>query len=117
MSTVYEDQERRAAELYGLRPSAAAVCPRVVAGKRCIAYRDEWTVCVCQRHRRALDHGRVWLDANGRHVLTGEPYEITGEDLAGLTADLAELGLRVDLTGQSLWNPGFTVLIKITEAD
>lgn len=101
------------AEASGLRPSEAAICPRVVAGKRCAAHNGD-EPCVCQRHHRLLDHGRIWLDAAGRHVLTGEPYSADGEDLADLVADMSGLGLDVSLSGRSRWNPGYTLLITIT---
>ncbi|MFD1547704.1 hypothetical protein [Nonomuraea guangzhouensis] len=111
MSIEHEDQEERAAEFYGLRPSNARVCPRVVAGKRCLANSGE---CVCFNHQHVLDHGRVWLDKGGKHVLTGEPYSATGDEIAALVGDVAALGLKVSLSGRSLWNPRSTLLIRVT---
>ncbi|WP_433541156.1 hypothetical protein ACQP10_08505 [Streptosporangium sandarakinum] len=111
MTTHHEAQEQRAADLFGLRPSRARICPRVVAGKHCQADHD---TCVCQRHHRLLDHGRLWLDPEGHHVLTGEPYSADGDALTALLTDTASLGLTVSITGRSLWNPGQTVLIRIT---
>jgi hypothetical protein len=102
--TVHEAQERRAAEFYGLRPSAARICPRVVAGKHCLTDHG-FVLCVCQRHQHLLDHGRIWLDQDGRHVLAGEPYDAAADEVVDLIADLSALGLRVSLTGRSLWNP------------
>jgi len=110
--TVHEAQERRAAEAFGLRPSRAAICPRTVAGGRCRAWHSG-EPCICMRHRHLLDHGRIWLDEAGRYVLTGEPYDAHGEDVADLLADLAALGLRATFTGRSLWYPGYTLLIVI----
>ncbi|MEV5711248.1 hypothetical protein [Actinoallomurus sp. NPDC052274] len=115
-ATAAEEQERRAHDMFGLRPSGAVVCPRVVAGKRCIAHNGT-ELCVCQRHYRLLDHARIWLDETGRHVLTGEPYSAAGEDLADLITDMSELGLDVNLSGRSPWNPGFTLLIRITKRE
>jgi len=106
-------QDQRAAEWHGLRPSAATACPRVVAGERCLASVDE--LCVCQLHHGLLDHSRMWLDADGKHVLTGEPYETTGEELAALVTDVTDLGLHVVLSGRSPWNPGNTLLLLIRQ--
>jgi hypothetical protein len=112
----YHAQELRAAEWYGLRPSGARICPRVVAGKHCLAYRSR-ARCVCQRHRPLLDHARIWLDTHGRHILTGEPYGVWGDDVMDLLTDLAALGLRASFTAHSVWNPGSTLLIRIERAD
>lgn len=113
MTTAHDQQEHRALEEFGLRPSQARICPRVVAGRHCRADTGE---CACIRHHRLLDHGRIWLDIDGRHVLTGEPYEAAGEDIAVLAEELLPLGLVVSLSGRSLWNPGHTVLIRIGAA-
>lgn len=108
----YEIQKSRAAELFGLRPSKASICPRVVAGKRCVRYyRDSG--CICERHYKLFDHGRIWLDKNGRHVLTGAPYGATDKELAELDADMRELGLSVSFPNQWLWNPR-TLTIMVT---
>ncbi len=56
----YDDQERRAAEWHGWRPSTAPACPRVAAGLRCLDMR-----CTCRRHRHLLDHGRCWIALGG----------------------------------------------------
>lgn len=112
MSQHHEAQEQRASDFYGLRPSTAAICPRVVTGKRCLM--DRRSECVCRDHRRMLDHGRMWLDENGQHVLTGEPYDTWGEELVAFIGAMAELGLKVNLTGRALWFPGHTLLIRVS---
>lgn len=112
-SDVHADHEARFAEWYTLRPSKAPACPRVVAGKRCQVGNDQGLLCVCHRHRPVLDHGRMWLDEDGKHVLTGEPYDVALAGLLGLQVDLDELGLRATVTGRSPWNPGYTFLITI----
>lgn len=112
MSQYHEAQEERAAEYFGLRPSTAAICPRVAAGKRCLM--DTRQECVCRDHRRLLDHGRMWLAENGQHVLTGEPYDTWGEEIAEFITALAALGLKVSISGRSLWNPGSCLLLRIT---
>jgi hypothetical protein len=109
----YITQQQRAADWYDWRPSTAPACPRVVAGKRCLTGTGD-RLCLCERHRHLLDHGRAWLTPDGHGVMTGEPYDTTTEELADLSADLAPLGLRATVTGRSLWNPGYTLLIIIT---
>lgn len=112
---IHAQHEDRAAEWFGLRPSTARECPRVVARKRCLDHRaPDGDPCICQRHRRILDHARIWIDRDGHHVLTGEPYEADARDLAALLTDVSALGLAVHLFGRSPWNPGFTFLIRIT---
>jgi hypothetical protein len=63
-----------------------------------------------------LDHGRMWLDQAGRHVLTGEPYDAALEDLVSLHTDLVALGLSATLTGRSPWNTDYTFLVIIRPA-
>lgn len=113
MTNHHWEQERRAAEALGVRPSTARVCPRLVAGKRCLAFHRP---CVCLPYHHLLDHGRIWLDQEGRYVLTGEPYEIDDHNLGRFTKDMAELGLQVSVKpkSESFWYPGHTFLIVIT---
>lgn len=113
MTVHHEAQERRAIDIYGLRPSRANACPRVVAGRRCVAYNDERRLCICQTYRRLLDHGRMWLDESGRHVLTGEPYDIDTAELVEFIGELDRVGLAVTVGARSLWNPGQCVLIRV----
>lgn len=70
----HAEQEQRAAQWHGWRPSRAPACPRVAAGKRCQTGTSD-RLCVCQRHHHLLDHARMWLDPEGAHVLTAEPYD------------------------------------------
>jgi hypothetical protein len=107
----HAEQEQRAAKWWGLRPSNARVCLRVVAGKRCVQPQRS---CVCDKHQRLLDHGRIWLDEDGKHVLTGEPYNASPRELSALFADADEHGLKVRISGRSPWFPGATVLIHIS---
>lgn len=111
-----EAQEYRAAQWFGLRPSRARICPRVVAGKRCIDG-NLGKACVCHKHHDVFDHARIWLDETGRHVFTAEPYSYSasGEEIAAMIADMAALGLEVRFSGRSPYNPGYTLLIKITK--
>lgn len=113
MTGHHEAQEQRAAAIYGLRPSRAQICPRAVAGLRCTAYNDDRRPCVCLAYRHLLDHGRIWLDAAGRHVLTGEPYDVDTDELLAFIADMTRLGLSVHLSVRSLWNPGHCLLVRV----
>ena len=110
--SVYDDQDTRAAAWHQLRPSDAVPCPRTVARKRCRRRFGE--ACICDA--RIMDHTRVWLDADGRHVLTTEPYGSDGMDLADFLRDLDALGLYTIVTGASPWNPGSTYCIVVSKS-
>ncbi len=77
----HQDHETRAADWYGWKPSRARPCPLALAGHRCRAWPADLT-CVCSR--RLLDHPRRWTDRDGNPVLTAEPYDAHGEELAGI---------------------------------
>lgn len=113
-----EPQAARFLAWYGWRPSQGTRCPRSLAGKRCRAYyRDGDGVCPCQRfYASVLDHPRRWITRDGAPVLTGEPYQFSGQDFAELVAECAELGLSVSVTGLSPYFPGRTTLIVIRRA-
>lgn len=114
---------------FGYRPSHARACPRVVAGKRCLQFRQSRTwpyrpasrrgpepwACACVTHHDLLAHRRIWLNPEGRHVFTVEPYGIERPDaLAAFTADCAALGLTVTVSEtDAQWCPGSTVLITV----
>lgn len=53
----------------------------------------------------------MWLDTEGRRVLTAEPYHASDAEIAAFLTDMAELGLRVTFTGRSLWHPTTLMLI------
>ncbi len=95
----------------GLRPSTRRLCPRSLSGRRCKAWNPAKPACVCLN--RVLDHLAAWTDRDGRPVLTAEPYNADGADLAELIGDLAALGLRVTVDGRSPHYPGATVLLLI----
>jgi hypothetical protein len=102
-------------ERYGYRRSKAPACPRVVVGLRCRAYRPiHYGRCPCQRWHWVLDHGCAWLNKDGVHVVTGEPYGLDdAEALRGFMADMAQMGIRVSIRAESGWNPGHTVLVLL----
>jgi hypothetical protein len=106
------------AEARGYRASMATRCPRVVAGKRCPYPRRECGVCGSgdwAAGKQMYDHERMWLDQDGRHVLTTEPYCPGVHDVARLRADMDALGLKVVVDGwPSPHNPGHTTLIEIS---
>lgn len=119
------DEQRYRERFPDWRPSDARVCPRSVAGKRCLIHYGgapgpgaPRRRCICEtRHAgRALDHGRIWLTPDGERVLTGEPYGIDGQTLARFASDCRELGLRVTVAPRSPWNPGGTVLLLVRQA-
>lgn len=93
------------------RPSKAPACPRVVVGKRCLQLHLSGR-CVCVRYRALLDHGRCWL-AGRRHIVTGEPYHVDVDQLAAFAEELRALGVDIDISGNSPWNPGQTVRITL----
>ena len=103
--------------MFGYTPSDARLCPRIVAGRRCLENSPS-RPCVCSIYRdKAFDHARMWQDSKRRHVFTSEPYGIHGEEVVALVSDMAELGLSVRLDARSPWNPGHTILIRITNGE
>lgn len=86
-------------------------CPRTLVGKRCQLRRDR--DCLCSRHYDILDHGRGWRDRRGQLVHTAEPFHTDADALAALAADLRPLGVRIDVSGQSLYYPGHAILLML----
>lgn len=112
------DQAGRFATWWGWRPSKARRCPMVAAGKRCLID-SSWPRldCICKRYRYPmLDHPRIWLAEDGRHIFTAEPYHFDGQEFARLVADCGQLGLNVHVSGTSPYFPGATCLIYICRA-
>jgi hypothetical protein len=102
------------------RVSKARRCPLVVAGRRCRRNRDEdGEGCLCEEeHYQSLfDHGRMWLDRDGTHILTGEPYNgFNLEHLVMFERDVKPLHLTVTISRDSPWNPGRTTLLIVRRA-
>lgn len=117
MST-YIEHEAAFAEI-GYRPSSAAICPRVVAGKRCSIGYDLRRlsigshICVCWRFAHVLDHGRMWIDRDSTHVLTSEPYDFCDDEITSYLSELRVLGLEAHFTGHARWHPT-AILITVT---
>lgn len=60
-----------------------------------------------------FDHPRVWWDESHRPVLTLEPYCAHGEELAELVRMFNARGLQVDISTESVYWPGHTILIMV----
>jgi hypothetical protein len=109
----YGARERVFAARFGWRPSRAQRCPRVAAGLRCVAYNGGRRDCICLRHSDLLDHAAVWLDRDGNHVYTAEPYGARDDELAAFLADANALGLTVTVHAESGWYLGRTILLRV----
>jgi hypothetical protein len=75
--------------------------------------------CLCrivQWRGTLFDHVFVWLDREGRHVLSSEPYNATIDHIAELTAQLGILGIDVTVGDRSPWAPDSTTLLLFTSA-
>lgn len=115
--------KRQMFERFGYRPSKAPVCPWVVVGKRCRI--SGWgELCLCERFQSLLDHGRMWIGEDGRHVLTGEPYRHVlsptwgppGGTMSDFRREMASLGLVLAISEESPYNPGNTILITVSQS-
>jgi hypothetical protein len=64
-----------------------------------------------------LDHGLMWLDGTGRHVLSGEPYDFTAklEQWSAFQAACAALGCVVTIEPDSSWFPPHTTLVLVRQ--
>jgi hypothetical protein len=102
------EHRARMRRAFGFRPSVAAPCPRRLAGQRCLGPQR----CICQ-HWTLFDHAHLWRTRAGAGVLTVEPYNADGAELADFLRELGALGLSATITGHSPWNLGRTFLITI----
>lgn len=104
-------------------------CPRPLVRKQCRVFTGRGPMprrdCVCQLEGVAhcvLDHARYWKTPDGELVLTAEPYrgsldsERGRRALDAFTAGCSELGLQVERSDDSPWNPGSTVLLIVRRA-
>jgi hypothetical protein len=70
--------------------------------------------CPFQLH---LGHPRLWRTATGELFATAEPAQVNLANLAWLIAASDELGLTVILDGRSIYDPGHTFTVLITQKD
>lgn len=95
--------------------SNAAPCPRRVAGKMCQCYSRGWALgedgCICRRHYHLFDHAAIWRDRERRYVFTAEPYHVDEDELAAASVDVNALGLVLEVTTESYWFSGTTLLV------
>jgi hypothetical protein len=68
--------------------------------------------CPFQLH---LDRPRLWRTASGELFATAEPAQADLADLAWLIGASGELGLTVILDGRSIYDPGHTFTVLITQ--
>ena len=62
-----------------------------------------------------LGQSRLWRTAAGELFATAEPEQVDLADLEWLQTASRELGLAVTLDGRSMYNPGYTFTILITQ--
>lgn len=125
----YQEQLQRYREFQetrGFRDSKAQHCPRVVLGKQCIRYspRRGWgsaAHCVCETWQQGYgvwDHTRIWLYGDRQYALTLEPYALIDDPrLQEFREHVEASGFNVEITQDSPWNPGATILIVVTRAN
>jgi hypothetical protein len=114
-------REQRFKDWYGWRPirnSRSAICPRRVAGKRCLRHTGGrgWPECICVYQGGLLDHKAMWKDESGNLLFTTEPYHCAADELAAFSGDLVKLGLEAEVLPRSGWYPGSTILIVVRKA-
>jgi hypothetical protein len=111
-----EAQEGRAMARGWQSIPGAPPCPRVVAGGRCFAMRGR--DCLCAGHRDLLaNYVQVWRDRRGRTLLTFEPEDVDGADLASFIEDMNKINVNVTISARSLWLPAATLLVIINKRD
>ena len=111
--SVTDDYTAKMIARFGFRVSRAQVCPRVVAGKRCRVGWPGGRDCLCMRYNGSvlLDHARIWRTPRGEAVLTAEPYGLKDRYVAAFRAEIAPLGLELEVTNESYWFVGTTLII------
>lgn len=103
-------------EARGLIRTEARACPRTVLGQRC-----RIVACTCtewQQRFRVWDHVAMWREPGTRnYVLTLEPYLSSDSAQVSNFVDAVALdGFHVEVSPDSPWNPGATVLLVISKA-
>jgi hypothetical protein len=62
-----------------------------------------------------LDHPRMWRTSDGELFATADPYHVQLKDLEPLLTISRELDLDVTVDGRSVYYPGHTFTITITQ--
>jgi hypothetical protein len=101
-------------EWHRLRPSKAQRCLRVVQGRQCVAYNNWRRDCLCQVVQRGVlfSHTRIWLDSDGHHVLTSEPYTVSRQTVAALIEQTSDLGIALTISDRSPWGAAALLLMS-----
>ena len=64
-----------------------------------------------------MDHPRLWRTSEGELFITADEYHLNLATLDRVRAQAEELGLRVEVTAKSFYNPGRTIMIVVTRSD
>lgn len=92
-------------DLHGRGPRQT--CPRALVGRRCRLPLDATCICADPMMR----HRKRWVTTTGHHVLTAEPYAVTG--LGVILQRLAALTLDATVHDDTAWPPGAATLIMM----
>lgn len=77
-------------------------CPRILSGKRCLRHYPSGP-CWCQTVLN--DHGATYTHRDGHQVTVWEPYQVSPEELAMVTAAATRDGLHVAVSESGGSNP------------
>ncbi|MBO0822430.1 MAG: hypothetical protein J2P27_01065 [Actinobacteria bacterium] len=82
-------------------------------GRRCLHWlaKGRCSVSVCGEHRgrhRWMNHASCWTDAGKSRLLVCQPYGVTTDDLADITAVAERHGFNVQIGGTGWYGHGTT---------
>lgn len=114
MSDVFAKWNDEMGRMHGLTRLDAPACPMVAMGERCRREIDD-EVCYCADRSVSgmRDHAAIWIDDDGRNVLTYEPYAQDGRAVVEMLEYLHALGLETVVDGRSPWSRGDTFLVMV----